>query len=437
MIMKKIIIIISLIILCFSAFAQTTTVHTPTGVNIEAIQRAEFSQDDIAALEASAANWISTYSSNAVRVAPASATYNCHNFAWHSSDGGSQLWINQADQYGNGNISKYWSGTSPTYQATTSSKASKVFYPNGDHSAKVINPGLYESKWGYWPRYRHTPTDCPYTSTSLQYYYIPVSGNFTVCSSESYSTLNIASATYSWSGSGVSISSSGSTATATKIINGSAWVQVQISSSLSGTTVSAEKKTLWAGTPPPLDIRLVDGTTGLPKYVFCLSQHNGVHAKYADTNAQVDLWDWDVTGGVITYDNPYGGDKSVVTIYPNTPSTFNVKLNAHNACGWSGWTDMGVGTMSCGTYSLALTPNPVTAETTVSIESDAGEELSATDQTSWDLEVYNVGHQLKMKKVKIKGRSTTINTSGLKEGVYIVRVEYKDTLLTEKMIVKK
>lgn len=116
---------------------------------------------------------------------------------------------------------------------------------------------------------------------------------------------------------------------------------------------------------------------------------------------------------------------------------FYVKLNAHNGCGWSGWTDMGVDTRYCGYYALALTPNPATTETTISIESDSGEGLIATDQTSWDLEVYNVGHQLKMKKVKIKGRSTTINTSGLKEGVYIVRVQYKDSLLTEKMIVKK
>lgn len=265
----------------------------------------------------------------------------------------------------------------------------------------------------------------------------PITGGNYVCSGGSQFSLPYASGDpIIWSQSSNIIRSSAQGAnpcTFTSSNYGTGWIQATISTPYGN--VNLPRKNVIVGAPLPLDIQLVDGTTGTPYYVFCTNQANGVQAKYMDASAQVDEFDWDVTNGIITYDNPYG-DNSRVTLRPQN-SSFNVKINAHNGCGWSGWTDMGVDTRYCGYYALALTPNPATTETTISIESDSGEGLIATDQTSWDLEVYNVGHQLKMKKVKIKGRSTTINTSGLKEGVYIVRVQYKDSLLTEKMIVKK
>src|SRR5690606_17469102 len=77
-------------------------------------------------------------------------------------------------------------------------------YANGDHLAFKISTSTFESKWGVWPKYQHAPGDCPYNSTGLQYYYIPISGDDVICNSEGYFTLNISGATYDWSGSKVS-----------------------------------------------------------------------------------------------------------------------------------------------------------------------------------------------------------------------------------------
>ena len=197
--MKSILTIIIMILFSNLSWSQTyTTIYTPTNVSIEAIILPEFSPIDLATVEAIAADWIDDHNSDAVRVAPASAIYNCHGFAWHHSDGGGALWVNQLTQSSQPNISKYWSGSTSTYQSTTAQKANKIFYPNGDHSAIAISSTLYESKWGAWPRYRHAPTDCPYNASGLQYYHIPVSGDGLICSSEGYSTLSISGATYDW-----------------------------------------------------------------------------------------------------------------------------------------------------------------------------------------------------------------------------------------------
>ncbi len=87
---------------------------------------------------------------------------------------------------------------------------------------------------------------------------------------------------------------------------------------------------------------------------------------------------------------------------------------------------------------LLLTPNPSTSETIVSIESTSSKEERTFDETAeWDLEVYDQSQMLKEKKTRLKGREYTLNTSGWKEGVYIVRANYKGKVLTEKLVVKQ
>lgn len=216
-------------------------------MGVRAIVFNECSVNDLVAIEADAAEWILDHSSQAIRVGAASATYNCHNYAWHSSDGGRRVWINQTAYPNLPNVSRYWSGTSPTYLSTSSSHASKVFYPNGDHSAIVLSPTLFESKWGAWPKYQHAPSDCPYTSTNLQYFYIPLDGNTHICSSEPYTTTQFLNAEYSWTGQGINIIPNGSSATGSVNTHGSGWIQASISTEQSGTTVKTEKRTLSLG----------------------------------------------------------------------------------------------------------------------------------------------------------------------------------------------
>ena len=95
---------------------------------------------------------------------------------------------------------------------------------------------------------------------------------------------------------------------------------------------------------------------------------------------------------------------------------------------------------------MMFTPNPTTGETTLSIEQGETEEpilksalqKPAFDENAeWDLAVYSPNQSLQQKKTGLKGRSTKIQTEGWAEGVYTVRVKYKNEILTGKLVVKK
>ena len=98
----------------------------------------------------------------------------------------------------------------------------------------------------------------------------------------------------------------------------------------------------------------------------------------------------------------------------------------------------------CG-YYMMISPNPTTGETTLSIEStteatnlkSASTKSDIDDDAEWELEVYSPSQTLKEKKTNLKGNSTIIQTAGWQEGVYVVRVNYKDEILTGKLVVKK
>ena len=87
-------------------------------------------------------------------------------------------------------------------------------------------------------------------------------------------------------------------------------------------------------------------------------------------------------------------------------------------------------------YYMMISPNPTTGETTLSIESTS-EEKTVDGNTVWKLEIYSPAQALKEKKTKLKGNNTIIQTQSWKEGVYVVRVKYKDEILIGKLVVKK
>ncbi len=96
------------------------------------------------------------------------------------------------------------------------------------------------------------------------------------------------------------------------------------------------------------------------------------------------------------------------------------------------WTNV----VDCYVYYMVFLPNPTTGETTLSIELDSKE--NCFDETAeWDLEIYSQTQELKTKVNKLKGKEHKIQTAGWKEGVYAVRVKYKDEILTGKLVVKK
>lgn len=397
----------------------------------------------IAGWEADAADWIYIYDSDAQRVGAATSNYNCHAYAWHTSDGGSSndCWLNNIGT----NLSKYW--TNDAYTSTISANpyvGKKIFYGSADHSAIPINAyGTVRSKWSYWPRYEHQREDCPYEAAYYTYYAVPLNGDDFVCTSETYSTVDITGATYNWSGSKVSISGSGNSVTATKTSDGEGYIQVGISSPYSGTTVTA-KKDIWAGQPDASDFtvyveeRYGDPVPGSPDgpfevcdngsywiclYPFFLFDDQGINDVDFDFDFDYDILDQGDDYIVITIDEIY--EESTGEIYVNS------ECGGYHTLKFLEFEEG-----SCGRYLLVFTPNPSTGETTLSIENTTEEtEFDITEE--WDLEIYNNSQMLKEKKTKIKGKEYRFNTSGWKDGVYMVRITYKDEILTGKLIVKK
>lgn len=143
----------------------TTTVHTPFGRTITAFNNADYSHDEMTAITL----WYVLEYPEALSIAPATAKYNCHSYAWHAQNQYNTLWIDANDTSNLFQLSRYWS--SDYYVSCSSQQAERAFYgTTADHSALVHPNGLFESKWGRGPLMIHTPEYCPYLSNSITYY---------------------------------------------------------------------------------------------------------------------------------------------------------------------------------------------------------------------------------------------------------------------------
>jgi hypothetical protein len=85
--------------------------------------------------------------------------------------------------------------------------------------------------------------------------------------------------------------------------------------------------------------------------------------------------------------------------------------------------------------ALVIYPNPASTETTIMLE-PVSEESITNENDEWELEIFDQSMSLKLKKEKLKSKEIYIKTAGWKEGVYIVRVKYKDEVLQGKLVVK-
>ena len=104
----------------------------------------------------------------AVIVGTSTKKYNCHGYAWHIYEGGSNAWIgkdNTTAHYA------YWEDQS--YMPVPEAVATKVVY-TGNHSAVRLNSTWYQSKWGRGVLVKHKPNSVPlgYQPTSTKKYYI-------------------------------------------------------------------------------------------------------------------------------------------------------------------------------------------------------------------------------------------------------------------------
>ena len=144
---------------------STATVYTPKGSYVSVYANMTWADHDISSTEASAlaAKYVKAYP-NATKIEEQSPVYNCHNYAWNTSNP-KKYWMN--------NPSKYMSDGSYT-KTETAASGYRVYYSRGDHSAVIISnndDNIYvRSKWGAMPAFKHNVHYSPYDDTGLSFW---------------------------------------------------------------------------------------------------------------------------------------------------------------------------------------------------------------------------------------------------------------------------
>ena len=111
--------------------------------------------------------------SNVTILAEPTAKYNCHDYAWVKSEGGTECWLFD-ELAGATGIYQYWQDGS--YVRTNPTYAEKIYYyasnVNNRHSAEKYDSSYFISKWGWGCLVKHTPTNVPpgYYTGDMRYY---------------------------------------------------------------------------------------------------------------------------------------------------------------------------------------------------------------------------------------------------------------------------
>ncbi len=185
-----------------------------------------------------------------------------------------------------------------------------------------------------------------------------------------------------------------------------------------GESLSLAKPT-WAGKPV---INTISGPQNLP--------YGGNQIYTADVSgANGATYQWTVSPSLPL--TSYGDNVQIS--FPSTNGDYVITLVV-TGCGPTAPYYFYVAT---GEYEVNIIyPNPASGETTLSLASALpANELD--DLQEWEYEIYSQNQSLKEKKTKLKGKTTKINTSDWKEGVYIVRVKYGKEVFQGKLIVKR
>jgi hypothetical protein len=258
-----------------------------------------------------------------------------------------------------------------------------------------------------------------------------LSGASLICSTESYSVSIPSTASVVWSKSS-NLSQVGTNTSTTFTVTlgtiGTGYVTATIKNSQGQTFLTRTKNVQVGGYRPEI-------------YDLPSSLCEGSSYVVYGSSSQGGYYNWEVYGGTIL-----GGQgtnclsfSANMLVTPNTSGSLGISLTVNSDCNTLITEGVNVPVYGCSggdEMMLVFSPNPSTGETTLTIESVS--EAKIVDETvSWELDVYDNSQNLKLNNPKVKGKECKIDTSGWKEGVYIVRVKYKDEILTGKLVVKK
>jgi len=453
--MKKIILSgVFLLFLCIYAYNQTYTsvvIYTPSNIAVNALSLT--SSDLTAQQKTDSKNfWLSCYNNRITYANEATYKYNCHGYAWNVSSGGAEVWINTPEQ------KKYWqcggSGCGG-YIEVSAADATKVSFGgpcNGykttcagtsysdwcDHSAiTTTTSGRFKSKWGSAPVFEHDIADCPYTSSDLHYYALPViSGAGLLCytSSYTYSVQNFVGVTYSWTTSShlqINGSNTGRTVSVSPTSSSKTeeWIKVEIYITAYDKTIETTKS-VWVGAPV---LSITGPSTGCVNntYDFAASPTVPFYSAYNYT--------WSLTPLTGNYLYPYGSDNSYCAIEFHRVSGHRVMVRAQNSCGTGTDAYKIVSINQC--FSFSLSPNPASETVTVTkkgsgaadgIDNAAISEDAATVYTIRLIDYYGALHYTATRS----GDSFTFPVSGLKDGQYFIQISEGKNTTSLPLIVK-
>lgn len=244
----------------------------------------------------------------------ATTTYNCHAYAWHITEGGENVWINQTNI---GGPSTYISDGSYIGTSQSDPEATKVSYPNGDHSAIIPYPlsVYFISKWGASCLMKHSYNNCPYNTSGLRFYKlstaifgekvlrIPDSSNSVTAG---YTLTNVPKGgVIEWkiSPNPATLSGQGTNKITVSLTNYTSISAVVRTAQ--GSTLSIPEIYVKASKAPII--------TDIDIYQYC--QSGNEYTLSVVTNQPYATYYWSVTEGTI-HDIPYPGDASFID-YPN------------------------------------------------------------------------------------------------------------------------
>ena len=390
--------------------------------------------------------WLNCYNDRIIYMGEATYKYNCHAYAWHVSEGGSQVWIDTP------NDDTYWEDFSysevlsqaaaskvsfggPCYQTWTTCLETKYSNPC-DHSAITTGtPDYFISKWGPSPLFRHHKNDCPYSTEDLHYYAaVTISGPSFVCNTNSTFTLHNlpAGATCSWAfspGNRVTPSSGNDTVATFRTINCSIIEKGSLVYTVTAGDYSCQiiKSGIIMNGPPYQDVTLsvltAYGQTIPAQSLLCpyTTYHMYIHNNSICSTSN---YTWEVPSEWTlhyTYHN-------MASVNTNDSPWGNVIVKAQTCCTGCGY-DMMIHSAyfsedyECGQEAFTIYPNPAGGYVNIDINKEKADVVSLNNVREFRLTVTDISGI-----VKYTGRLNELpyrlNTVTYRDGIYIINIAY-------------
>ena len=410
---------------------DNTLVYTPFGTQIEALV---LNGNDLNSVDyANCMSKIILYP-GATIIGNPTASYNCHGYAWHMVEGGSNVVIElySAQAY----------IEDESYIEVPESLSTKVVY-SGDHSAIRVSNTEYISKWGPGCLVRHSPTNVPPEYGSPANYYkraiMPsVSGPSAYCDYATYTLNNKpthASLTWTTSYESTIDNYGGSYVEVSKNTDGLGSVTANLTLN-NGTILHVSKDDIAVGNPSlslhgfPYDAYgNIDQWTG---YDHC----NTFVVDSAVDNAYIhyETYLYDPSNNLLWHGTNL--NNGFVIPYNMTAGWHKFMIKGIGSCGNSGWWTTYVQVVNSGMKSFfTLNYNSSAECVTITMTGDSNSEDSNTKLSgnrTCNIQLWSDSKLIH--DIKTSNRTYTMNLSGMKNGIYVVRVLVDGNVYSQKLI---